>query len=194
MQTAYEHLLNLPFPRLSAYVHEVGPLDLSARHDSDPWSALIRVVVGQQVSTHAAAAIWNKVQAACQGNFEQAFLDAPETLEGTGLSRAKVRTLTELLQAKRDGTLDLEHLAGLDFAGRHAALTPYWGIGPWSVEMWSMFHCDDGDIWSAGDLALRKGAAGFAEERDPDELINAARPWRTYLALYCWHAANANLF
>ena len=194
MQRAFDHLLSLPFPSLVEFVQAQGPVTLEDRYDPEPWPAMIRVVVGQQVSTKAAAAIWQKVQRATDGQFESAFLDNPECLEGCGLSNAKKRTLTELLAAKREGALDLPGLANETHQTRLDTLTPYWGIGPWSVEMWSLFHCKDGDIWSPGDLALRKGAAGFSAPQDAQVLIDAAKPYRSYLALYCWRAANANLF
>jgi len=194
MQAATQHLSQLPYPALVEFIQQTGPVTLDDRYDPEPWPALVRVILGQQVSTKAAAAIWQKVLSATKGQFESTFLDSPERLEGCGLSRAKTRTLTELLAAKRAGTLDLPALAHQPHEIRLSELTPYWGIGPWSVEMWSLFHCRDPDIWSPGDLALKKGAAGFAAGSDPAALIQAARPYRSYLALYCWRAANANLF
>ena len=194
MQQAFEHLQQLGYPKLTEFLERKGPISIEDRYDPEPWPALIRVVVGQQVSTHAAQAIWTKLEKAAARDFDRLFLDTPSDLEGCGLSRAKVRTLTELLQAKREGTLDLPALSRVPHEERLNRLTPYWGIGPWSVEMWSLFHCKDPDIWSPGDLALKKGAAGFAEDQDPLELVRKAAPYRSYLALYCWQAANANLF
>ena len=194
MQAAFQHLQWLDYPRLSEFVRESGELTLDQRHYPQAWPALVRVVLGQQVSTKAAQSIWNKVSAVCDDDFEGVFLDRPDALRECGLSRAKQRTLTELFQAKRDGSLDLPSLIDMEFDTRLATLTPFWGIGPWSVQMFSMFHCLDSDIWSPGDLALKKGVIGFSDGRDPDDLIQAARPYRTYLALYCWKAANANLF
>ena len=83
----------------------------------------------------------DKARKAAARDFDRLFLDTPSDLEGCGLSRAKVRTLTELLQAKREGTLDLPALSRVPHEERLNRLTPYWGIGPWSVEMWSLFHC-----------------------------------------------------
>lgn len=194
MQQAFDHLLQLGYPKLTEFLKERGPISIEDRYDPEPWPALIRVVVGQQVSTHAAHAIWTKLENAASREFDRLFLDHPADLQGCGLSRAKVRTITELLQARRDGRLDLSALSNVPHEQRLAELTPYWGIGPWSVEMWSLFHCKDPDIWSPGDLALRKGAAGFAENQDPLNLVEKAAPYRSYLALYCWQAANANLF
>ncbi len=194
MSDAYAHLTQLPYPRLRDFIHESGPVDLGQRYVEDPWEAMARTVTGQQVSTHAAQSIWERVHRASDGDLFGSFLDAPERLEGCGLSRAKVRTLTELMRAGREGTLDLVWLATQPMQTRLDHLLPFWGIGPWSVEMFSLFHARDPDVWSPGDLALKKGAAGFAEGGDPDALVEAARPFRSYLALYCWRAANANLF
>lgn len=194
MSDPYAHLLSLPFQTLNEFIVQSGPVDLGQRFVADPWEAMARTVIGQQVSTTAAQSIWTRVQSVAADDLFNCFLNQPERLEGCGLSRAKLRTLTELLRAGRDGQLDLAWLATQPMAVRLEQLLPYWGIGPWSVEMFSLFHARDPDVWSPGDLALKKGAAGFAGDAGADALIEAARPYRSYLALYCWRAANAKLF
>ena len=124
MQQAFEHLLQLGYPKLTELLEQKGPISIEDRYDPEPWPALIRVVVGQQVSTHAAQAIWTKLEKAAARDFDRLFLDTPSDLEGCGLSRAKVRTLTELLQAKREGTLDLTALSRVPHEERLSRLTP----------------------------------------------------------------------
>ena len=195
MSDFFDHLASLPYPKFAQFVQQTGPLDLGDRYVADPWQALVRTVIGQQVSTAAARSIWLKVQSQLEhGSLFELVLDTPERLEGCGLSNSKLKTLTGVLTAGRAGELDLTALARADYPTREKALLPFWGIGPWSVQMFSMFHANDPDVWSPGDLVLRKGLAQFAEDHDPDDFLDAARPYRTYLALYCWHAAHVNLF
>lgn len=189
------HFLSLPFPKLRDFVAQTGPLDLGDRYVADPWEAMVRTVIGQQVSTAAARSIWAKVlDAKGDEPLFDLFLIHADRLDACGLSKAKRRTLNELITAGAAGELDLATLAQAPFEDRKKALLPFWGIGPWSVEMFSMFHAKDPDIWSPGDLILRRGVAAFADDQDPNDLLAQARPFRTYLALYCWHAAHVNLF
>lgn len=195
MPDFYSHFLSLNYPDFTQFVTDTGPLDLGDRFVADPWEAMVRTVIGQQVSTSAARSIWQKVQSVNVGDsLFELFLDRPETLADCGLSRAKMRTISELLGAGRAGKLDLTALASAPYESRMQALLPFWGIGPWSVQMFSMFHANDPDVWSEGDLVLKKGLARFAKGQDPDDFLNATRPFRTYLALYCWHAAHVKLF
>src|SRR3954453_22539289 len=89
-------------PVLSRLIGLVGRCTLKAH--ADPFSALVRIVIGQQISTKAADAIENRVD--CRfvrgGITPAAILRAPETdLRECGLSGAKVRTVRALAQRVR---------------------------------------------------------------------------------------------
>lgn len=120
------------------------------------FAALIRIIVGQQVSTASAAAILARLA-------EAGGLD-PETFAGfddarlgaIGFSRAKMRYGRALADRVLDGSLPLDRLSGADPQAAHAALIAVPGIGRWTAEIYRMFALGDPDVFPSGDVALRE--------------------------------------
>lgn len=157
------------------------------------FEGLAHIVVGQQVSTASAAAIWERLRAAVEP-FDHAVLAvaSDETLRGAGLSRPKIRTLRAIAEAAATGALRFDDLAALDADRAHAALCAVHGIGPWTADIYLMFCLGHADAWPAGDLALQH-AAGDALGLDarPDakamaEIGERWRPLRGAAALLLW--------
>lgn len=119
--------------------------------------ALIRIIVGQQVSTAAAAAILARLTDA--GGLDPArFLALDDaSLGAVGFSRAKMRYGRALAQRVLDGALDLERLSAADPEGAHATLIAVPGVGRWTAEIYRMFALGDPDVFPSGDVALREG-------------------------------------
>src|SRR5262245_2912824 len=167
---------------------------------TDPWEALARAIVGQQLSTRAAASIWNKLLAIFGGELptpEQLVRRRPQTLRKAGLSNAKVEFLRDLAARIRDGRLDLPSLKGLSDEDVCAELVQVKGIGRWSAEMFLIFHLGRQDVVSAGDLGIRR-AIQIAYELDDlpgpeeiDRIAEAWRPHRTLAGLYLWRSLAA---
>ncbi|WPZ32459.1 DNA-3-methyladenine glycosylase 2 family protein [Thalassobaculum sp. OXR-137] len=121
------------------------------------FAALIRIIVGQQVSTASAAAILARLAAAGGLDAETfaAFDDAQ--LGAIGFSRAKMRYGRALAERVLDGRLPLERLSGEASEAAHAALVAVPGIGRWTAEIYRMFALGDPDVFPSGDVALREG-------------------------------------
>lgn len=187
-------------PELAALMAERGPLDAAAdRRGSrrDPYEALARAIVGQQLSTKAAAAIWARVTELFGGGTpspEDVIEVDPQQLRDAGLSWSKVAYLRDLAERVADGELDLEGLARRSDEDVIAELTEIKGVGRWTAEMFLMFHLGRPDVLSCGDLGIRKAAQiahGLDELPTPSELERigeAWRPHRTLACLYLWRA------
>ena len=68
-----------------------------------------------------------------------------------------------------------------------AQLTALKGIGPWTAEMFLIFAMGREDIWSPGDLGLKKAVeAHFGEGVNTTEIATRWAPYRSYAALYLW--------
>jgi DNA-3-methyladenine glycosylase II len=120
------------------------------------FAALIRIIVGQQVSTMAAAAILRRLDAA-GGMDPTRFLALDDEALGTvGFSRAKVRYGRALASRVLDGSLALGDLSADDPEAAMAALTAVPGIGRWTAEIYRMFALGDADVFPSGDVALRE--------------------------------------
>ena len=191
-------------PVLRRLIDDGGPIDPATdRRGSrpDPYEALARAIVGQQLSTNAAAAIWGKLQGTFDGRTPTAaeVLGADETiLRGAGLSRAKVGFLRDLAAKIEDGELDLARLPELSDEDVVAALIEIHGVGRWTAEMFLIFHLGRPDVVSTGDLGIRRAvqiAYGLDDLPAPAELERIAEPWRphrTLACLYLWRSlANA---
>ena len=177
-----------------------GPIDPAIdRRGSrpDPWEALARAIVGQQLSTKAARSIWEKLQGQFGGETpdpKSLLRKRSQTLRKAGLSSAKVEFLRDLAGRVADGTLDLARLRDLPDEDVIAELLEVKGIGRWTGEMFLIFHLARPDVVSTGDLGIRRAvqtAYGMDELPGPQELERIAdgwRPHRTLACLYLWRS------
>ena len=162
---------------------------------SDPgYVTLLRTIVGQQVSVHAARSIWNKLDAAVGGAADPAKLLAvsDEDLRAVGLSRQKIAYARSLAELVTSGELDLHDLPK-DDEEAIARLVQVKGIGRWSAEIYLLFAEGRPDVWPAGDLAVQieVGRILGLEERPKEKLVRElAEPWRPHrgaAAIFAWH-------
>jgi DNA-3-methyladenine glycosylase II len=181
-------------------IDERGPIDPETdRRGSrpDPYQALARAIVGQQLSTKAARSIWERLVEILGGTFPEPSgllaVDA-ESIRAAGLSRSKVNFLRDLAERVEDGRLDLERLMELPDEDVVATLTEIKGVGPWTAEMLLIFHLGRPDVMSAGDLGIRRAVQieyGLDELPGPTDLERIAEPWRphrTLACLYLWRS------
>jgi DNA-3-methyladenine glycosylase II len=185
---------------LRRLMEERGPIDPRMdRRASRPdgYQALARAIVGQQLSTKAAASIWNKLVALFDGETpspEALLRRRPATLRKAGLSAAKVEFLRDLAKRVEDGRLDLKRLTRLSDEDIIAALLEVKGIGRWTAEMFLIFHLGRPDVVSTGDLGIRRAVQisyGMNELPGPEELEKLAEAWRphrTLACLYLWRS------
>ena len=185
-------------PVLGGFVASHGPLDEAERRrgrPDDAYGALLRAIVGQQLSVKAARTIYDRL-CALYGDRPPTPAELietdPEELRGVGLSRAKAAYLRDLAEHVEDGELDLEQLPELDDDEVSAQLIAIKGLGRWTVDMFLMFHLGRPDILPVGDLGIRRAvqiAYGLDELPDAAELTRIAQPWqphRTLACLYLW--------
>lgn len=178
-------------PTLLPIIERAGPVAL--RRSDGGFAGLARIIIGQQVSTQSADAIWGRF-AAIEGALEPGRhlrLDA-EAYRRAGLSAAKITTLSALAAALTEGRLDLDGLADLPAEAAMAALTGQRGIGPWTAGLYLMFAAGHPDIFPAGDVALQRAVQwGFGLDDKPSaktlsERAEAWSPWRTAAAHLFW--------
>lgn len=178
-------------PRFGALAARTGLP--AVRRRSGGVAGLLRIVVDQQISLAAGAAIWGRLEAQL-APFEAAHLLAAsdETLRACGLSGGKVRTLRAIAAAQAAGDLDFGRLEALPDDEANAMLTAVHGIGPWTADIYLLSCLGRSDVWPAGDLALQAAAAAaFDLAARPTaaqlrELGEPWRPWRAVAARLLW--------
>src|SRR5207237_3774176 len=116
--------------------------------------------VGQQLSTKAARAIYERLLAHFGGHppapAEMLAADSEEMRAAAGLSHAKVGFLRSLAEHVLDGSLELERLDELPDDEVTAELVAVRGLGIWSAHMFLMFHLRRPDVLPVGDLGIRR--------------------------------------
>lgn len=174
-----------------------GPLDGASYPARSACAALAWAIIGQQLSTRAAATITARVTTLCENHVTAPALLTVgfEGLRTAGVSGAKAKALLALAQAMTAGTLPLEDLAThADDAQIAALLCSLPGIGPWTAQMFLMFGLRRLDVYAPGDLGLRKAIA-LMEGLDPIPTPAACaqraelwRPWRTVASWHLWRS------
>lgn len=179
-------------PAIAQAVALVGlPEERRRAHGFD---ALARIIIGQQVSTKAAAAIAGRVTTALGGALapERVMVTEDGALRGAGLSGQKLGYLRALTEAVVTDALPIEQLPAMSDDEVIACITAVKGFGEWSAHMYLMFSLGRTDVWPVGDLAVRAGFGrmmAMPERPTPKQTALAAehlKPYRSALALLCW--------
>jgi DNA-3-methyladenine glycosylase II len=194
MRRALEHL-RASDAVLATIIEQTGKLPSSREGRPDPgdhYGALVRSIVGQQLSVLAARAIYGRLIARFDGRAptpQEILADEPEELRAAaGLSRAKVGFLRSLAEHVLSGELELERLDSLPDDEVTAELVAVKGLGEWTAQMFLMFHLQRPDVLPTGDLGIRRAierAYGLGALPAPVEMISIAEPWRPHRTLAC---------
>jgi len=157
--------------------------------------ALVKSVVGQQISTKAQETIWRRMQERFKP-FSPEILGAAavETLQSCGISMRKANYIHAMTQQIVAGTIDLDSLQNMSEADVCEVLTKLKGIGVWTAEMLLTFSLQRPDIVSFGDLAIHRGMRMLYRHRKitPELFAKYKKrysPHGTVASLYLWAIA-----
>ena len=194
-------------PTMAALIERVGEIDLATRlrrrseeRPNDAYGALLRAIVGQQLSTKAARTIYGRVLEIFDGSTPspQQLLDADEkALRGAGLSGRKVEYVRDLASHVLSGELELDRLERLSDDEVIDEIVAVRGLGRWTAEMFLIFHLERPDVLSGGDLGIRKAIQnelGLEKMPTPTETVEIGERWsphRSLASLYLWESLAA---
>jgi DNA-3-methyladenine glycosylase II len=173
-------------------VARVGPCTLTPMAD-DPFTLLVRCVIGQQISGKAAASISAKLSAAVKGPPIDPLRLARITeakFRACGVSAPKQRTLRAVCDHVRAHPDLLPAIDSLEDAAILEQLTAIKGIGPWTVDMFLMFGISRPDVLPVGDYGLRAGVRdefGLKDLPTAAELAKIAEPWHPFRSIGTWY-------
>jgi DNA-3-methyladenine glycosylase II len=178
-------------PRFAPVFERTGLPPLRRREGG--FAGLAQIVMGQQLSTASAAAIYGRLVAIADPFDHASVLRArKDRLLRIGLSNAKVKALKEIAKAIEKKHVDLNALADIPADEAHAALVALHGIGPWTADLYLLACLGHADAWPAGDLALQEAARlAFGLPKRPTTkemgpLADKWRPWRAVAARLLW--------
>jgi len=193
-------------PTMAALIERIGKIDLKTRLERrkeerppDAYGALLRAIVGQQLSTKAARAIYLRMLDLFEGPPTPAAVLArsEDELRGVGFSRRKVEYVHDLARHALDGSLELDRLAELSDEEVIAEITAVRGFGRWTAEIFLIMHLGRPDVVVAGDLGIQKAIMveyGLGSMPTPKEVEAHAEPWRperSLACLYLWESLHA---
>jgi len=173
-------------PAFARALATVGVLPL--RREVDGFAALLRAIVGQQVSVASARAIWARLEAAGLTDAAKLAVASDDDLRAAGLSRQKARYGRALAGAG----IDFKALRVLPDTEVVRTLVAVPGIGVWTAEIYAMFALGRADVFAPGDLALQEAARhlfGLVDRPGERALRGMAEdwsPWRSVAARILW--------
>ncbi|HYC00129.1 MAG TPA: DNA-3-methyladenine glycosylase 2 family protein [Candidatus Limnocylindrales bacterium] len=179
---------------MAALIEIIGPCTLVPRRGR--YAALVRAIIGQQVSTAAARTIYARLAAAAGGRLTPDAVAAlsPAELRAAGLSGQKASYVRDLSERVLDGRLRLQRMHLLEDEAVIEELVGVRGIGRWTAEMFLMFVLCRPDILPVDDLGIRNGFRRvYGLRKMPSvarmhQLARPWRPWRTVGSWYLWRA------
>ena len=189
---ARKHLQSVD-AKLYSYIERITIPDFSKRQDS--FTELCDTIISQQLSGKAATTIFERFKALFPNKkitVDKLLKLSDEKIRSCGTSWAKVRSLKDLAQKVKDGKILLDSLENMSDDEVKAHLIQIKGIGPWSAEMFLMFSLGREDIFSFGDLGLKKGLMnvhGLKKEptvKQIEKIVSKWSPHRTYASRVLW--------
>ena len=192
-------------PVMAGLIARIGHMDHERRRrgrpKDDAYGVLLRSVIGQQLSTKAAATIFERMLGLQGGKMPtpQQILDTDgQELRDIGFSWRKVEYVKDLAQHVLSGELEIDRLDELSDDEVIAEITAVRGFGVWSAHMFLIFHLERPDVLPTGDLGIRNAIQneyGLKEPPKPaemEEIGEAWRPHRTLASLYLWESLANN--
>ncbi|MDD4694801.1 MAG: DNA-3-methyladenine glycosylase 2 family protein, partial [Firmicutes bacterium] len=151
-------------------------------------------IIGQQLSNKVAGIIWQRLDDLFRGLLvpEQFLVTDSEALRSIGISYRKIEYIKNLASAVTNSDLNLQELERLSDQEVIDRLIKLKGIGVWTAEMFLIFSLGRPDVFSTGDLGLRKAVeklCSLDERVNTEEIVritNRWSPYRTFVSLHLW--------
>ncbi len=179
--------------KLGEAIGQIGTIEREVY--SELFSALVKSIVGQQISTKAQATIWGRMQERFKPFTPEVLAGtAVEELQSCGISMRKATYIHEMSWQIAEGNVDLDAFHEMSDEEVCAELTKLKGIGIWTAEMLLTFSLQRPDIVSFGDLAIHRGMRMLYRHRKitPELFAKYKKrysPYGTIASLYLWAIA-----
>ncbi len=173
--------------------------DQKDKNSSEYFGALCREIIGQQLAGKASNAIFAR--------FESLLKPSPvkpnkilsiesQKFRDIGMSWAKTKYVKDLAEKTLKKEIELENLDKLSDEKVVMELTKVKGIGPWTSEMFLIFTLGRENVFSHGDLGLKRGLEKLYNLKNPtkevvENIVNPWSPYKTYGSITLWHTLDS---
>jgi DNA-3-methyladenine glycosylase II len=188
MKEALNHLKKSD-PVMAAIIASVGPFKPS--YHEPTFRALARSIVFQQLAGAAARTIFNRLEAACNGDVTPASIlklsDAQ--MRAVGLSKQKLSYVRSLAELTQSGDIVFEKLHKMEDEDIIEHLTRVKGIGRWTAQMFLMFALRRPDVMPHVDFGINSAIKKHYRKRKlkPPHIDKIAKSWSPYRSIACWY-------
>ena len=181
-------------PDWSLLISSVGPCKLNLSMELEPYQALIKSVIFQQLRPASASAILNRFTQYFDSDFPTAkqIIDTPKNkLEECGLSTNKLITIIEI--ASQEENEGLENRKGFEVMSDIQIiqkLIKIKGVGEWTAQMLMIFNLGRLDIFPVGDFAIKKNYSLFKNIASPiniKDLSKISEEWKPFRSIAAWY-------
>jgi DNA-3-methyladenine glycosylase II len=180
-------------PLFAGMLARAGPPRFRRRRNG--FGTLLHIILEQQVSIDAAAAMHKRLVELCSPLRPETFLALDDaTLRSCGFSRQKMGYARQFSKMVGSGGFDFAQLAAADDEAAMAQLLSIRGIGRWSAEVYLLFALGRTDVWPAADLGLQVGIGeelklgSRPSELELRRLGERWRPWRSVATCLFWQS------
>lgn len=174
-------------------VSQVGPCTLRADQSLNPYQALIKSVIYQQLHPKAASAILDKFLNIFNGAFPSPdnIIIKKDQLMECGLSKNKYQSILDIALHEKNKLIP-SYVNLLDMKNENIIekFIVIKGIGRWTAEMFLIFHLGRINIMPSTDLALRKRYSklkSLEEDITPKDLSTVAELWSPFKSVAAWY-------
>jgi DNA-3-methyladenine glycosylase II len=178
-------------------IPQFGEARLQSRGDA--FTTLARSIVGQQISTSAAQAVWERFAALLVTPSSRlppadVLKLKSDAMRASGLSARKVEYLRDLATHFTEGQVHVRQWQQMDDEAIVDELVAIRGIGRWTAEMFLIFHLMRPNVLPVDDLGLIKGISVNYFSGEPvtraeaREVGDAWAPYRSVATWYIWRS------
>ncbi len=179
--------------RLARVIEQIGHIERPV--NIDLFAAVVKSIIGQQISTKAQATIWQRCQDSLGQINANSLAETPLTeLQAFGMSFRKAEYIKEFALKVENCELDLESMHKMPDSEVITMLLSLRGVGLWTAEMILLFCLQRPNILSFGDLAIHRGMRMVYRHKE----IGKARfemyrkrfsPYCSVASLYFWEVS-----
>lgn len=165
----------------------------------DIFEALIKSIIGQQISTKAQQTIWKRmVNDLVEVTPENILVNSESKIQSYGITYRKAGYMLDIAERVYNGKLNLAELQYMTDNEICKSLIELPGIGVWTAEMLLIFSLERPNILSYGDLAILRGMRMLYHHRKiTKELFEKYRrrysPYGSVASLYLWAIAGGQI-
>lgn len=195
MEKIIEHFKKAD-PTLYSVMVKIGILEkIEVRNPGEYFESLCGEIVGQQLSGKAADTIFGRFQKLFPKKkiTPESVMKIPDKkMREAGMSWSKVAFIKDLAKKVISRELQFEKLKELSDEVVLQEVMKVKGIGPWTAEMFLMFTLQREDVFSHGDLGLRKAIKKLYNfKKDPtkkqiEKIVARWTPYKTYASRILW--------